>query len=63
MSNHLKNELHNIISGKSEVSYGAAIQAITGYLKNGTKSGFETEKSKQIREEETENLIEYILKP
>jgi hypothetical protein len=60
MSNHLKNELHNIISGKSQVSHGAAIQAITGYLNRSSRAGFETKKTKQIREEETKNLIEYI---
>jgi hypothetical protein len=60
MSNHLKNELHNIISGKSQVSHGAAIQAITGYLDDGTQPSFEVEKSKQVREEETKKLINFI---
>jgi hypothetical protein len=55
-----KHELHNIISGKSQVSHGAAIQAITGYLDDGTQPSFEVEKSKQVREEETKKLINFI---
>ena len=60
MFNHLKHELHNIISGKSQVSHGAAIQAITGYLDDGTQTSFEFEKSKQVREEETKKLTNFI---
>jgi len=60
MHHQLKNELHNIISGKSQVSFGATIQAITSYLNNGSQSSFETEKSKQIREEETKSLENFI---
>ena len=53
MSNQLKNELHNIISGKSQVKFGTTIQAIASYLRNGTQSGTKVENSKQIREQET----------
>jgi len=60
MHHQLKNELHNIISGKSQVSFGATIQAITSYLNNGSQPSFETEKSKQIREEETKSLENFI---
>ncbi len=56
MQNHLKNELHNIISGKSEVSFGAVIQTIASYLNYGSQSGNEAENSKQIREQETKRL-------
>jgi hypothetical protein len=60
MSNQLKNELHNIISGKNQVRYGAAIQAITGYLRNGTQSGSKVEITKQIRQQETKKIEDYI---
>jgi len=38
------------ISGKSQVSFGAIIQAIASYLDNGSQSSYEIESSKQIRE-------------
>ena len=60
MQNHLKNELHDIISGKSKVSNGIIIQAITSYLNDGSQSGIEAESSKQVREKETERLEHYI---
>ena len=56
MQNHLKDELHNIISGKSQVRYGAIIQTITSYLENGENSSTEIEVTKQVREEETKSL-------
>jgi hypothetical protein len=56
MQNHLKDELHNIISGKSQVRYGAIIQTITSYLENGENSSTEIEVTKQVREEETKRL-------
>jgi hypothetical protein len=31
MQNHQKNELHDIISGKSQVSFGITIQAAASY--------------------------------
>ncbi len=60
MQNRIKNELHNIISGKSQVSFGAIIQTIASYLNNGSKTGSETESSKQIREQETKRLENFI---
>jgi len=60
MQNHLKNELHNIISGKSQVSFGAIIQTIASYLDNGTQSSDEIESSKQIREKETKKLESFV---
>ena len=56
MQKHLKHELYNIISGKSQVSQGTIIQTIAGYLNDGTQSGFNTENSKQIREKEATRL-------
>jgi hypothetical protein len=60
MQNHLKYELHNIISGKSQVRFGTIIQTIASYLNDGSRSGFETENSKQIREKETKRLEVFI---
>ena len=60
MRNTIKNELFNIISGKSKVSDGAIIQTITCYLGNckNTSSNFENEK--HFKEQEKERLIEFI---
>lgn len=60
MNNHLKNELHHVISGKSKISHGDVIQAITSYLGNGTRTSQEAEDTKQIREQETKSLEGYI---
>lgn len=60
MQNHLKNELHNVISGKSQVRFGATIQAVANYLNDGTQSSPKTQDSKQIREEETKRLENFI---
>jgi hypothetical protein len=60
MQNHQKNELRNIISGKSQVSFGTIIQAAAGYINDGSQSGAETEVSKQVREKETKRLEVFI---
>ncbi|MFP9112924.1 hypothetical protein ACLI1A_03215 [Flavobacterium sp. RHBU_3] len=60
MLNLLKDELHNILSGKSEVSFGRTIQSVARYLKNGSQTGRGTENTKQLREQETKSLEEYI---
>lgn len=62
MQNHLKHELRNVISGKRRVSYGTAIQEITLCLDHGTQSSEEVENAKQIREQETKKLTDYITK-
>ncbi|MBK5194118.1 MAG: hypothetical protein JJE07_13105 [Flavobacteriaceae bacterium] len=60
MQNHLKNELHNVISGKSQVRFGATIQAVANYLSDGTQSSPKAEDSKQIREQEAKRLENFI---
>lgn len=60
MQNHLKNELRNIISGKSQVSFGTIIQTIASYLDNGSQSSDEIKSSKQIREQETKKLENFV---
>ena len=61
MLNDLKNELHNILSGKSEVRFGTAIQAITHYLGNGKKTGEDLENEKHFKRKEAERLEKYIM--
>jgi hypothetical protein len=61
MHNPIKHELHNIISGKSQVRYGATIQAVSSYLGDGSHSSSKIEIAKQIREQETELLVKILL--
>jgi hypothetical protein len=49
----MKHELQNIISGKSQVRYGDAIQKITSYLRGSKSSSSKTPESKQIKSQET----------
>jgi hypothetical protein len=60
MSKDLKNELFNILSGKSEVRFGTIIQTITCYLKDGdtTSSGLENEK--HFKKQEAKRLEAFI---
>lgn len=60
MQNSLKHELHNILSGKSEVRFGTVIQAITCYISNGTKAGTTIEVKKPFKEQETKILEDYL---
>ena len=53
----MKNELQNIISGKSQVKHGANIQATASYLKNGKGTGTLAEKGIDFKKQE-EALIE-----
>jgi hypothetical protein len=60
MQNHLKNELHDVFSGKSQVRFGATIQSIAGYLNDGTPASSKIESSKQIRAQEEKRLENFI---
>lgn len=60
MQNDLKNELHNIISGKSKVRFGTTIQAITSYHNNGSQAGSTIEIEKSFKRKETKILEDYI---
>ncbi|MCL9804424.1 hypothetical protein NAT51_02750 [Flavobacterium amniphilum] len=57
--NPMKNELQNIISGKSQVRYGDVIQKISRYLERSKRAGIEIESSKQIKSEEATLIREY----
>lgn len=60
MQNHLKNELHNVISGTCKVRFGATIQAIARYLGNGPQTGPSTEIKKHHNKKEIERLEQFI---
>lgn len=62
MQNELEHELHNVLSGKSEVRYGAVVQAIAGYLNDGSSSGSAIENSKHFKNQEEQRLRSFILK-
>ena len=60
MKNDLKNELHNVLSGKSEIRFGAIIQAIACYLNDGAQTSSTIEIEKHFKKQETKNLEDYI---
>lgn len=62
MQNHLKDEIYNVLSGKSEVSLGTTIQSITCYLNNGQKASPTIENEKHLKKQEAEKLENYISK-
>ncbi|MDP1727270.1 MAG: hypothetical protein Q8M15_10845 [Bacteroidota bacterium] len=57
---NLKDELHNVISGKSQVRYGGIIQTIANYLDEGKRTSPKAEISKQDKNQETKKLERYI---
>lgn len=59
-SNNIKNELQLIISGKSQVVYGKAIQAVAHYLAASQAANPLATTDKYIKTEETKRLVEYI---
>jgi hypothetical protein len=56
----IKHEFQNILSGKSEVSHGESIQAITRYLRESVGASEKTKKNESSKSEETKKLIDYI---
>jgi hypothetical protein len=56
----MNNEIQRIISGKSQVRYGANIQAAICYLTGSAKSGALDKTDKHFKREETESLKKYI---
>lgn len=56
----MKNELQDVLSGKSEVRYGTIIQSITHYLKNGTPASEEIKSDKHYKKQETARLEDYL---
>lgn len=56
----MKDELRNVISGKSEVRNGTAIQATACYLKNSQRTSEVAKNSKLYKKQEEEVLRIYI---
>lgn len=55
-SKFMKHELQNIISGKSQVRHGDAIQTVASYLRRSKSASGKTSESKQIKNQETTHL-------
>jgi hypothetical protein len=60
MQNRLKNELHNVLSGKSKVRFGTIIQTIACYLNDGEKSSETIEGKKHFKNQEAARLENFI---
>lgn len=60
MQNHLKDELHNVLSGKSKIRFGTIIQTIASYLSDGAQTGTAFEVEKHYKKEEEKRLEGYI---
>ncbi|MFA9211964.1 MAG: hypothetical protein ACEQR5_09060 [Moraxellaceae bacterium] len=60
MSKNIKNELFNVLSGKSEVSNGSTIQTIACYLKDGEGTSVSIEDKKHFKKQETKSLEEFV---
>lgn len=55
----MKHELQNIISGKSQVRYGDAIQKITSYIRASESTSKKIEFSELVKSEETTLIIQF----
>lgn len=60
MQKSLKDELHDVISGKSQVRFGTIIQTVAHYLKNGAGTGSNAQGQKHLRKQEEEKLDSFI---
>jgi hypothetical protein len=60
LQNSIKNDLQNVISGKSEVRFGIIIQTIADYLKKSTAASSEIKGTKHFKKQEKENLEQFI---
>jgi hypothetical protein len=60
MQNQHKQEIYDVISGKSQVRFGTAIQSVACYLSKGSQPGSKIENSKQFKEQEAKRLEIYI---
>lgn len=56
----VKNDLRDVISGKSKVRNGAAVQAITRFLRGSQVSSEVAKRQKHFKKQETEVLREFI---
>lgn len=59
MRQTLKHELRAVISGKSQVRFGATLQAVIGHLGTGAPTGTTTQGVQQIKREEAERITRF----
>jgi len=57
----MNNEIQDVISGKSQVRYGANIQTVINYLRTCEKTGSLDKTSKHFKRKETNNGILYFI--
>lgn len=55
-----KNELQNVLLGKSQTKHGTALQAIGDYLRRSQETSPVAQEDKSFKEEETKRLYHYI---
>jgi hypothetical protein len=55
----MKDDIQDILSGKSQVKHHHLIQATCSYLKRSQGTGSMAEKQQQIKEQETKKLIQF----
>jgi hypothetical protein len=60
VTNDIKNELQDILQGKSQVRNGELIQTISNYLRRSKKTSALAETDKHFKREETKRLIHFI---
>lgn len=60
MLNSIKNELQDILQGKSQVRYGELIQTITSYLRRSEEASTLAKTDKRFKSEEEQKLIHFI---
>ena len=60
MQNHLKNELYNVLSEKSQIRFGTVIQTIASYLNDGENASPTIKIGKHFKNQETKRLEDYI---
>jgi len=56
----LKVQLHDVISGKSQVRFGTVIQAIASYLEKCAETGREIKDGKLLKKQEEKRLRDFI---
>ncbi|RWU10367.1 putative polyvalent protein kinase domain-containing protein [Pedobacter chitinilyticus] len=56
----MKDELRNVLSGKSKVRFGEIIQTISSYLRKSTRTSTAPKDSKLFKKQETEVLERFI---
>jgi hypothetical protein len=60
MSENIKHELQNVLSGESQVSNGTLIQTIAHFLRKGTQTSATTQRNESNKHQETRELIKFI---